>query len=154
MVTPCSLFPVSGPSSHLWAPRQTDNPEDCGTFERPDSKSIKMVWDWRDKWERKKKKPSKTRRLQLSCTTPPVRCVGIYRRVRAKTPTMLSFMKKTVSNGQEGKKTSTCAVMIISFCLSITTLKAPCGTNLHIFSSHLRLQWSSLTWINYTKNSL
>lgn len=50
----------------------------------------------------KKKKTFKNQEAaaELHNPPPPVRCVGIYRRVRAKTPTMLSFMKKTVSNGQ------------------------------------------------------
>lgn len=111
------------------------------------------VWDLRDKLEKRKKKTSKSRRLQLSCTTHPVGCVGIYRRVSAKTPTMLSFMKNTVSNKQGRKKPTTSAVIIISSWLSIMTLKAPWGTDLQIFSSHLRLQQSSFTWINFAIKS-
>lgn len=49
----------------------------------------------------KKKKTFKNQEAAAELhNPPPVRCVGIYRRVRAKTPNMLSFMKKTVSNGQ------------------------------------------------------
>lgn len=54
--------------------------------------------------ERKKNFKNQEAAAELHNPPPtPVRCVGIYRRVRAKTPTMLSFMKKTVSTGQGGK---------------------------------------------------
>lgn len=110
------------------------------------AKALKRCESEEINW-RKEIKKKKSRRLQLSCTIHPVRCVGIYRRVSAEKQSCFHSWKTQFLIGKMGRST-TSAIIIISSWLSIITLKASCGTDLHIFGSYLRLQQSSLTWIN------